>query len=163
MVTPSQIPKVIIITGASSGIGAASALAAALFWKGGAHLILGARRLDRLEAIAAKCREAGAHAIPVVSDVSRRADVDRLVASAREHFGRLDVMLANAGFGLLAKIHQTTEAQFDEIFATNVKGTLYCMQAAAEVMLKQEPEAPANRGAGTSSPSPRGREGARCP
>ena len=48
-------------------------------------------------------------------------------------------MLANAGFGLLAKIHETTEAQFDDIFATNVKGTLYCMQAAAEVMLKQEP------------------------
>ena len=135
----SNSQKVIIITGASAGIGAATALAAAGYWKNHAKLVLGARRKDRLEAVAAKCREFGATAVPMVCDVSRREDVSLMVAAAVEQFGRLDVMLANAGFGLLAKIHQTTERQFDDIFATNVKGTLYCMQAAADVMLKQEP------------------------
>src|SRR6201999_1760821 len=51
-------------------------------------------------------------------------------------------MLANAGYGLLAKIHETTEQQFDDIVAVNVKGTMYAMQAAADVMMKQEPRGP---------------------
>ncbi len=128
--------KVVIITGASSGIGAATALALA---QQGAKLVLCARRLDRLEKVAADCRNAakGAEAIAMHCDVAKRPDVDRLVATAVEKFGRLDVMIANAGYGLLAKIHEMTEQQFDDIVATNVKGTLYCMQAAAEVMLKQ--------------------------
>ena len=131
--------KSIIITGASSGIGAAAALAAADFWKTGARLILAARRMDRLETIAERCRAKGATAIPIPCDVAQRADIDRVVAAAVEKFGRVNVMLANAGFGLLAKIHETSEQQFDEIFATNVKGTWYALQAAADVMLKQPP------------------------
>jgi len=55
-----------------------------------------------------------------------------------ERFGRVDVMIANAGYGVLARIHEMGEKEFDEIFETNVKGTWYAMQAAAEVMLKQE-------------------------
>jgi NAD(P)-dependent dehydrogenase (short-subunit alcohol dehydrogenase family) len=55
-----------------------------------------------------------------------------------EKFGRLDVMIANAGYGLLAKVHEITEEQFDGIVQTNVKGTWYAMQAAAGVMLSQE-------------------------
>jgi NAD(P)-dependent dehydrogenase (short-subunit alcohol dehydrogenase family) len=128
--------KVVIITGASAGIGAATALALA---SQGARLVLGARRLEKLEEVAAQCRVAGAEVAAVQSDVSRRADVDKLVAAAVEKYGRLDVMLANAGYGFLAKIHETTEEQFDDIVATNVKGTLYAMQAAAGVMLRQKP------------------------
>src|SRR4051812_5301514 len=100
--------KVIIITGASAGIGAATALALA---KAGAILVLAARRADRLEQVAAQCRALGAQVINVICDVSRRADVDHLVAQSVEKFGRLDVMIANAGYGFLANIHETTEAQ----------------------------------------------------
>ncbi|MGN6367956.1 MAG: SDR family oxidoreductase [Phycisphaerae bacterium] len=128
--------KTIIIAGASSGIGAAAALALAAEKH---NLVLAARRLDRLEEIAAKCRQLGAQTLTLPCDVAKRSDVDNVVDSTVKQFQRLDVMLANAGYGFLAKIHETTDEQFDDIVATNVKGTLYCMQAAARVMLKQEP------------------------
>jgi NAD(P)-dependent dehydrogenase (short-subunit alcohol dehydrogenase family) len=128
--------KVIIVTGASAGIGAATGVALA---RGGARVVLGARRMDRLEAVAARCRETGVEALAMHCDVAKRADVEQLVRAAVERFGRVDVMIANAGYGFLAKIHETTEEQFDEIVATNVKGTWYAMQAAAEVMMKQKP------------------------
>jgi short-subunit dehydrogenase len=129
---------VVVITGASSGIGAATAVALA---REGVKLVLGARRLEKLEAVAAECRKVRENAeVEVVAcDVSVRADVQRLVARAVEKFGRVDVMIANAGYGMLARIHETTEQQFDELVATNVKGTLYAMQAAAEIMLRQQP------------------------
>jgi short-subunit dehydrogenase len=129
--------KTIIITGASSGIGAATALELA---KTGANLILGARRFDRLEQVAAQCRTLGAKAEVLLCDVRSRADVEALVTRAVEKFGRLDVMLANAGYGILARVHETTDEQFDDIVATNVKGTWYAMRAAAAVMLQQEPQ-----------------------
>jgi NAD(P)-dependent dehydrogenase (short-subunit alcohol dehydrogenase family) len=132
--------RVIVITGASSGIGAATALALA---REQAHVVLAARRADRLEEVATRCREAqkesGGDCLTVICDVAKHEDVDRLVAQTVSKFGRLDVMLANAGFGFLAKITDTTEQQFDEIMATNVKGTWYAMQAAAGVMAKQNP------------------------
>lgn len=135
---PTLTNKVIIITGASSGIGAATAVELA---RQGARLILAARRVDKLQAIAGKCLEGGgcSGALALQADVAKREDVDRLVALAIEKFGRLDVILANAGYGFLAKIHETTEEQFDDIMATNVKGTWYAMQAAADVMLRQKP------------------------
>ena len=129
--------KTIIITGASSGIGAATALELA---QSGANLVLGARRVDRLEQVAAQCRPLGAHVEVLCCDVRSRTDVEALVTRAVEKFGRLDVMLANAGYGLLARVHETTDEQFDDIVATNVKGTWYAMRAAADVMLRQEPQ-----------------------
>jgi short-subunit dehydrogenase len=131
-------PKSVVITGASSGIGAATALALA---RRGMNLVLGARRVERLNAVAEKCRSAcpGSKVVVQACDVACRAQVEGLIAAAAEKLGRVDVVIANAGYGLLAKIHETTEEQFDELVATNVKGTWYAMQAAAAVMLKQEP------------------------
>ncbi len=132
--------RVVVITGASSGIGAATAVAIA---REHGTVVLAARRADRLEAIAARCRDAGkdngGDCMTVICDVAKRDDVDRLVTQTVAKFGRLDVMLANAGYGFLAKVTDTTEQQFDEIMATNVKGTWYAMQAAASVMMKQKP------------------------
>jgi short-subunit dehydrogenase len=128
--------KTVIITGASSGIGAATALELA---KTGTNLVVGARRVERLEMVAEKCGALGARVEVLRCDVTRRVDVEALVARAVETFGRLDVVLANAGYGLMARVHETTEEQFDEIVNTNVKGTWYAMQAAAATMLKQEP------------------------
>ena len=139
--------RVVAITGASAGIGAATALVLA---GQGCKLVLSARRQDKLEAVAAKCRAAGGETLVVTADVAKRADVDRLVAATVEKFGRLDVMFANAGYGFLAKIQDVTDAQFDDIMAVNVKGSLYAMQAAAAVMLKQSPlaDAPAKSARG---------------
>ncbi len=128
--------KTIIIAGASSGIGAATALALA---KEHHNLILAARRVDKLQQVADQCAALGAQAIALPCDVAKREAVDRLVAATIERFSRLDVMIANAGYGFLARIHETTDQQFDDIVATNIKGTLYAMQAAAAVMLKQTP------------------------
>src|SRR5438445_6650972 len=91
--------KVVVITGASSGLGEATArhLGAA-----GASLVLAARRGDRLETLAAEIRAKGGKAEVVVADVSRRADVEALVQKAVASFGRVDVMINNAGLMAIA-------------------------------------------------------------
>lgn len=127
-------PRVVVITGASSGIGAATAVELA---RRGCTLVLGARRADKLDAIAAKCRELGAKAEVVVCDVAKREDVERLIDHAVGAHGRIDVLIANAGYGFLAKIHETTDEQFDDIVATNVKGTFWAMRHVAPIMQKQ--------------------------
>lgn len=130
--------KVIAITGASSGIGAAAALELA---RQGAKLMLGARRHDRLLKVAEQCNEAGkpsgGGAAILDCDVSREEDVKHFLAQAVASFGRLDVAIANAGYGFLAKVHDTTEEQFDDIMQTNVKGTWYVMKHAREIMSSQ--------------------------
>ena len=124
---------VVLITGASAGIGAALAEELAPC---GARLVLSARRLDRLEEL--NRRLGGGH-LCVRADVSRREDCEALVAQAVERFGRLDTLVCNAGYGILRKVHETTPQQAEEIFRTNVFGTLDCVRAAVPHMLKQEP------------------------
>src|ERR671932_1694461 len=118
-----QQSKVIVITGASAGIGAA--LARHLGGAGHA-LALAARRGEALQAVA---RESGERAIAVVTDVTRRADVERLRDEAIGVFGRVDVWVNNAGRGISRPVLELTDADFDEIMAVNVKSALYGMQA----------------------------------
>jgi short-subunit dehydrogenase len=114
---------VTVITGASSGIGAA--LARRLGHKGH-RLVLAARRADALRAVAV---EAGDGTIPVVVDVTKRAEVERLRDEAITAFGAVDVWVNNAGRGINAPVLDLTDAQFDEMMAVNVKSALYGMQA----------------------------------
>jgi NADP-dependent 3-hydroxy acid dehydrogenase YdfG len=86
--------KVAVITGASSGIGEAAAL---LLAERGAKAVLGARRPERLEALVARITAAGGEAVHARTDVTRREDVDRLIQLACERYGRLDVLINNAG------------------------------------------------------------------
>ena len=86
--------KVVAITGASSGIGEATAT---LLAERGARLVLGARNADKLNAVAARLTESGADAIAKPTDVSRRTDLAELVATATDTYGRLDVLVSNAG------------------------------------------------------------------
>jgi short-subunit dehydrogenase len=126
---------VAIVTGASSGIGMETAFALA---RRKYSLVLAARRAERLEEVAEKCRCCGAPAAAaVLTDVAVESQVDALVAGAVEEFGRIDVMVNNAGFGLFARAIQTTDAEMQAIFRTNFFGVFYGCKAVAPIMIRQ--------------------------
>lgn len=119
--------KTIVITGASSGIGAAVALACA---KEGMNLVLGARRTDRLHEIALKAREHDIHALISRCDVASDDDVKNLMQAAMERFGRLDMLLANAGYGLFESVEKTSDQAMRDLFEVNYYGTLRAIRHA---------------------------------
>ena len=131
---------VVVITGASAGIG--RALAEELSRRG-ARLALAARRLDRLEELNGSL--GGAH-LCLSADVSRREDCERLVEQTAAHFGRIDTLVCNAGYGILRRVHETTAEQARDLFATNVFGTLDCVRAAVPHLLRQQPHSSGPRG-----------------
>jgi NADP-dependent 3-hydroxy acid dehydrogenase YdfG len=116
--------KVIVITGASSGIGAA--LAEVLAARGAKGIVLAARRGDELSALATRL---GGSALAVVTDVTRRGDVDAMRDRALERFGQIDVWVGNAGRGITRSVTQLTDADLDDMMTTNVKSVLYGIQA----------------------------------
>ena len=126
--------KVVVITGASSGLGEATARHLSSL---GAHLVLGARRQDRLEALAADIRGAGGKAEIVVTDVTRKQDVAALVQAALTNFGRLDVMINNAGLMAVAPLTELKVDEWDSMLDINVKGMLYGIAAALPVFQQQ--------------------------
>lgn len=126
--------KVVAITGASGGIGAATAL---LLAGRGAKVVLGARRPDRLEALAARIAAAGGEAAHAPTDVTRRDDLTRLVALARERFGRLDVLVGNAGIGPISRFDDLRVDDWEAMIDVNIKGVLYGIAAALPVFRAQ--------------------------
>lgn len=126
--------KAVAITGASSGIGEATAMHLA---DRGARLVLGARRLDRLELLARRITEAGGEAVPVQADVRSRADTERLVATARERFGRLDVLVSNAGSMSISPLDELRTDDWDLMVDVNLKGVLNGIAAALPVFRAQ--------------------------
>jgi NADP-dependent 3-hydroxy acid dehydrogenase YdfG len=127
--------KVVAITGASSGIGAATA---ELLAGQGARVVLGARRLERLAAVAGRIADRGGQAAYQTTDVRRRADVAGLAALAQERFGRLDVMISNVGVGLVSPLDALRVDDWDEMIDTNIKGVLYGIAAALPVFRRQQ-------------------------
>ena len=126
---------VVVITGASSGIGEAAALA---FAKRRANLVLGARRVDALNAVAQKCRDKGAPEVTVRRlDVSQRVEARAFVAAALRDHERIDVLVNNAGLGWMGRMHQMPEDKIDELIATNVKGVIATTQAAMPSMVER--------------------------
>lgn len=126
--------KVVAITGASSGIGEAIALMLA---KQGAKVVLGARRSDRLEALVARIIENGGEAVYSVTEVKSRQDLVQLVKLACDHFGRLDVMINNAGMSQLSRIDELDVEGWEEMIDVNLKGVLYGIAAAIPVFKQQ--------------------------
>jgi short-subunit dehydrogenase len=116
----------VLITGASSGIGAALARELA---RDGASLVLMGRRRERLERLSAELEAAGAKAVAHAGDVTRRADLDAAVALALTRFGRLDMAVANAGFGVVGTFESLTVEDYRRQFETNVFGLLETAKA----------------------------------
>ena len=121
----------VLITGASSGIGAA--LARELHNRG-ARLALNARREERLAKLN---EEVGGDALVLPGDVSDEATCRELVQKTVKRFGRLDTLVANAGYGLAKPVDETTHEEMQQMFAVNVFGTSDCARFAVEVMKKQ--------------------------
>jgi NADP-dependent 3-hydroxy acid dehydrogenase YdfG len=119
--------KVVVITGASSGLGEATARHLA---GRGAKLVLGARRLDRLEKLAADIAAGGGEALAVATDVARRADVENLIRAAQARFGRIDVLVNNAGVMPMSAIAKLQVDEWERMIDVNIKGVLYGIAAA---------------------------------
>ena len=126
--------KVVAITGASSGIGEATALRLAA---GGAKVVLGARRLDRLEALATRIAASGGEAACAATDVKRREDLSNLVALACGRYGKLDVLVSNAGVGPISRFDDLRVEDWEEMIDVNIKGVLYGIAAALPVFRQQ--------------------------
>src|SRR6056297_3005325 len=127
--------KVVVITGASSGLGAAAARHLA---EKGARVVLAARRTDRLEALADDITEHGGESLPVPTDVTEREQVQALVDTAVETFGRIDVMLNNAGLMPVSPLERLNVDEWDQMIDVNVKGVLHGIAAALPYMKEQE-------------------------
>jgi NADP-dependent 3-hydroxy acid dehydrogenase YdfG len=126
--------KIVAITGASSGIGEATAIHLA---ERGAKIVLGARRLDRLEALATRIREMGGDVVYASTDVSRREDLSNLVALACNQYGRLDVLVNNAGIMPISPLDELRVEDWDAMIDVNIKGVLYGIAAALPVFRRQ--------------------------
>src|SRR6201994_19596 len=126
--------KVVAITGASSGIGEATA---DLLAERGAKLVLGARRADRLNAVAARLSASGGDAVAKVTDVSRRSDLAGLVSLAVDTFGRLDVLVSNAGIMPVSPFDEHCVDDWEAMVDVNLKGVLFGIAAALPVFRRQ--------------------------
>ncbi|NMT63019.1 SDR family oxidoreductase [Marinobacter orientalis] len=126
--------KVVIITGASSGLGEATARRLA---GRGARLVLAARREDRLKALTEDLKAEGAEVIWQTTDVTDRKQVEALAALAKDTFGRIDVLINNAGLMPLAPLHALKVDEWEQMVDVNIKGVMYGIAAVLPTMREQ--------------------------
>lgn len=126
--------KVVAITGASSGMGEATALMLAAQ---GAKIVAGARRTDRLANLVARITQAGGEAVYIRTDVKQRIDLINLVELAIKQYGKLDVLINNAGIGPISLMEELRVEDWEEMIDINVKGVLYGIAASLPVFRQQ--------------------------
>jgi len=127
--------KIVVVTGASSGLGEATAR---LLSAQGATVVLGARRADRLQALAKEIETRGGRALALETDVTRREQVKALVDAAVQKYGRIDVMINNAGLMPQAPLEQLKVDEWDRMIDVNLKGVTYGIAAALPHMQRQK-------------------------
>jgi NADP-dependent 3-hydroxy acid dehydrogenase YdfG len=127
--------KVIVITGASSGLGEATARHLSAL---GAAVALGARRADRIETLALEIKERGGKALAVTTDVTKREQVQKLVDAAVQEWGRVDVILNNAGIMPLSPLERLNVEEWDQMIDVNLKGVLWGIAAVLPHMKQQK-------------------------
>jgi NAD(P)-dependent dehydrogenase (short-subunit alcohol dehydrogenase family) len=119
--------RIALVTGAASGIGAATARR---FAREGATVAINDAKPEGLDAVAGEIRAAGAKALVLPGDVTKKADCERIVQGVTRTFGRLDILINNAGINRDAMAAKMTEEQWDAVLSVNLKGTFLCAQAA---------------------------------
>jgi len=125
---------VVAVTGASAGIGRETALE---FARRGARVAVCARRMERLEALAETIRAMGCECLTLAVDVAERDAVRRFVGTTVERYGRLDVLVNNAGYGIRGRVEETPAAEFERVMRVNYLGTVHGCQAAVPIMRRQ--------------------------
>jgi len=126
--------KVSIITGGAQGIGLATARK---FAAEGAIVAIADLKREPVEEAVRELRGSGATAEGFAVDVTQRSQIDAMVRQLKAHYGRIDVLVNNAGITLDARLQKMTDAQFDAVIAVNLKGTYNCAQAVIETMIEQ--------------------------
>ena len=133
--TDNITDKVIVITGASSGMGEAAARHLA---EKGARVVLAARRSDRIDALAKSITDNGGHALAFATDVTKADDVRKLVEAAVSKWGRIDVLINNAGVMPLSFLDQAKVSEWDMMIDVNLRGVLHGIAAALPLMKAQK-------------------------
>jgi NAD(P)-dependent dehydrogenase (short-subunit alcohol dehydrogenase family) len=135
---PRQLlDRVAMVTGASEGIGRAIAEGLA---KAGANTILAARRTEMLEDVASTIRQAGGHALAITTDVRKEEEVRRLFAKAQESYGRLDILINNAGVPTHVPTEDITLKYWQDVLDVNLTAAFLCSREAIRVMKRQAPQ-----------------------
>lgn len=127
--------KVIVITGASSGMGEAAARHLA---DKGAKIVMAARRADRIEAIANELKQQGKEALAIATDVTKLADVEALIQKTISAFGRVDVLINNAGLMPLSRLEQGNVDEWNQMIDVNLRGVLHGIAAVLPHMKAQK-------------------------
>ena len=128
------LDRIAIVTGASQGIGKAIAIGLA---RVGAHVVVCSRRAEALAPVAEAIRAAGRRALALACDVGNAAQVDTVVARTEKEFGRIDVLVNNAGYRIRARLEDLPRAEWDAMVSTNLTGVFLFCQAAGRVMIRQ--------------------------
>jgi NADP-dependent 3-hydroxy acid dehydrogenase YdfG len=126
--------KVALVTGAGRGIGRAASLSLA---RQGAHVVVAARTKGELDSLVREIEKLSSSALAVAADVSRENDVDELIRKTVERFGRVDVLVNNAGIGAFAPVAELSVDDFDRMCAVNMRGVFLCTRAVVPLMSKQ--------------------------
>ncbi|WP_374567853.1 3-oxoacyl-ACP reductase FabG [Ideonella sp.] len=126
--------KICIVTGAAQGIGLATALK---FAREGAVVVVCDLKQEALDAAVAQCLAAGGRAEGHLVDVTKREQVDAMVAAVKARHGRIDVLVNNAGITRDARLQKMSQAQFDAVIDVNLRGVFHCAQAVADTMVEQ--------------------------